>query len=141
MEKEILFRGKDMDNEYQWRYGSLLQYPNGDCVIVILDKNNNELAYDVDPDTVGQYTGLDDSKGKHIYERDILFIKVLRADNYFEYNTDVVFEDGAFWIKGENTNDYDTLLYAYINPTSPLVELEVIGNIYDNHDILKGADE
>lgn len=95
----------------------------------------------IDQNSVGQYTGLDDSKGKHIYEGDILFVKVLRADNYFEYNTDVIFEDGAFLIKGENTNDYDTLLYAYINPTSPLVELEVVGSVFGNPEILKGGTE
>lgn len=93
----------------------------------------------IDQNSVGQYTGLDDSKGKNIYEGDILFVKVLRADNYFEYNTDVIFEDGAFWIKGENTEDYNTLLYAYINPRNSLVESEVVGNVFSNPEILKGG--
>ncbi len=122
MNRKIIFKG--WNNKYKcWDY---VNNPMEDCALI-------------DQNSVGQYTGLDDSKGKHIYEGDILFVKVLRADNYFEYNTDVIFEDGAFWIKGENTKDYDTLLYAYINPTSPLVELEVVGNVFSNPEILKGG--
>lgn len=122
MNRKIIFKG--WNNKYKcWDY---VNNPMEDCALI-------------DQNSVGQYTGIDDSKGKPIYEGDILFVKVLRADNYFEYNTDVVFEDGAFWIKGENTNDYDTLLYAYINPTSPLVELEVVGNIFSNPELLKGG--
>lgn len=122
MNRKIIFKG--WNNKYKcWDY---VNNPMEDCALI-------------DQNSVGQYTGIDDSKGKPIYEGDILFVKVLRADNYFEYNTDVIFEDGAFWIKGENTNDYDTLLYAYINPTSPLVELEVVGNVFSNPEILKGG--
>ena len=122
MNRKIIFKG--WNNKYKcWDY---VNNPMEDCALI-------------DQNSVGQYTGIDDSNGKHIYEGDILFVKVLRADNYFEYNTDVIFEDGAFWIKGENTNDYDTLLYAYINPKSPLVELEVVGNVFSNPEILKGG--
>lgn len=122
MNRKIIFKG--WDNKYKcWDY---VNNPMEDCALI-------------DQNSVGQYTGIDDSKGKPIYEGDILLVKVLRADNYFEYNTDVIFEDGAFWIKGENTKDYDTLLYAYINPKSPLVELEVVGNVFSNPEILKGG--
>ncbi|WP_455095856.1 YopX family protein [Prevotella koreensis] len=55
-----------------------------------------------------------------------------------EYNTYVIFENGAFWTIGENTNDHDTLLCYYINPISPLVEVNVIGNIHNNPELLKG---
>lgn len=124
MNRKIIFKG--WNNKYKcWDY---VNNPMEDCALI-------------DQNSVGQYTGIDDSKGKPIYEGDILFVKVLRADNYFEYNTDVIFEDGAFWIKGENTKDYDTLLYAYINPTSPLVELEVVGNVFSNPEILKGGEK
>lgn len=122
MNRKIIFKG--WNNKYKcWDY---VNNPMEDCALI-------------DQNSVGQYTGIDDSKGKPIYEGDILFVKVLRVDNYFEYNTDVIFEDGAFWIKGENTKDYDTLLYAYINPKSPLVELEVVGNVFSNPEILKGG--
>jgi uncharacterized phage protein (TIGR01671 family) len=124
MNRKIIFKG--WNNKYKcWDY---VNNPMEDCALI-------------DQNSVGQYTGIDDSKGKPIYEGDILFVKVLRADNYFEYYTDVIFEDGAFWIKGENTKDYDTLLYAYINPTSPLVELEVVGNVFSNPEILKGGEK
>lgn len=76
MKREIKFRGKDIENDNQWRYGSLIQYPSGDCVIVEFDKDGNELSYNVDPKTVGQYTGMKDGCGRDIYERDILQLTI-----------------------------------------------------------------
>lgn len=141
MEREIKFRGKSI-NQNMWLYGHLFQWGVTKgvlCVCCCVPNSYRDVynIYAVNPETIGQYTGLKDKNGREIYEGDVLFVKVLRADNYFEYNTDVIFKDGAFLIKGENTNDYDTLLCAYINPTCPLVEMEVISNIHDNPELIK----
>lgn len=93
-----------------------------------------------------QYTGFKDVKGKEIYEGDILHVtkvSVCGVDKYnvAEYNTDVRWEDGAFVIKGDaDVECYDTWLAAYNNPDSPQIEIEVIGNIYENPELLRSEE-
>lgn len=93
-----------------------------------------------------QYTGFKDVKGKEIYEGDILHVtkvSMCGVDKYnvAEYNTDVKWEDGAFVIKGDaDVECYDTWLAAYNNPDSPQIEIEVIGNIYENPELLRSEE-
>lgn len=134
MSKENLFKAKRKDND-EWVEGSLLVLDDGCCRIatscLVGDVENilTVCAYDVDPDTVCQYTGLTDKNGNKIWENDV--VQVPREDEYFRIEWD---EDTASYVMNSNT-----LTVTFGNYWSH--EVEVIGNIFDNPELLKGSEE
>ncbi len=115
MNREILFRGKDSAG---WAYGDLIHL-NGSVLI----KPYLDMAFPVQPETVGQYTGLKDRNGNRIFEGDIL--KAVRSDRerifHVEYTGTEFYVPEFHW----NLSDVD---FDY--------QLEVIGNIYDNPELI-----
>lgn len=137
----IKFRGKRIDNG-EWKYGDLLHIVGG-CVIyhgshtdstLIEDRPNLaiELYMDevspVHPDTVGQFTGLYDFYGKEIFEDDIV------KNESAGFCGVIKFKDSAFIIDIDKTKG---TLFACLQTGA----LEVVGNIYDNPELLKGGEK
>ena len=147
--REILFRGKRLDNG-EWVEGSLVTMTgpinNGRKYILptgqgLSFQHHGEQGESigsfigVDPETVGQYTGLIDKTGRKIFEGDI----IKGVINGGEFDTlefpagPVYFENGAFYYR-ERKNSTPLPIADYV----PQMILEVVGNIYDNTELLEG---
>ena len=143
--RESLFRGKRKDNG-EWIEASAInnQYDiRGDkhtYIGIFVTSERYPLMktrewYEVYPETAGQYTGLTDKNGTKIFEGDI----VAGVLHWLEKkkNGIVAFRDGSFgllWYRGD---------IEQFNPFTSICNVthEVIGNIHDNPELLKGGGE
>ena len=127
--REILFRGKREHNGV-WVEGCLYRNLYGNYQIrehKVYDEDVYIDDYNIIPETVGQYTGLTDKNGKKIFEGDVC----KHRSNYSgEYVISVVtYTDGQFLAMADNNSGFNLS-----------DGLEVIGNIHDNPELLKGGD-
>ena len=119
--RQIIFRGKRKDNG-EWVYGDFVRIKDG-------DKEISYIYYfgEVIPETVGQYTGFTDKNGKKIFEGDIIrktnkgrhpkiFIANIRTDFHL----------------------HEKVYYGPCEYCTESCEYEIIGNIHDNPELLKG---
>lgn len=116
--RTIKFRGKRLGNGV-WIYGDLIHIDKSD--IGIVTDYDHWQGCRVDPETIGQFTGLHDKNGKEIYEGDRLKMKYI--DGTIEYYN-VVFRKTGFHVDMEQ---YGHALLWTIDRN----RIEVVGNIHD----------
>ena len=168
--REILFRGKSAEDG-KWYIGQLLHFksPVSEKELNIIvegcewdDSNewfNLGISAKVVPETIGQYTGLTDKNGKKIFEGDII-----RYADLYDYNCYLesienpeVYDNidlGNIWTIDEvvygikvgypafdlNKHDFETNGLSELSESGQYF-YEVIGNIHDNPELLKGGEE
>ena len=139
MNREILFKAKRRDNG-EWVEGSLINTKKGVAYIIrskskaFIPKGENIICsaecYEIDPDTLCQYTGLTDKNGKKIWENDIL-----RRDGYWDIR--IEFENGVFMVRNADKVQYINRVTCTSINTFNIKSYEVVGNIFDNADLLE----
>lgn len=130
--REIKFRGKRLDNG-EWIEGDLLRM-NYHWFIFPDPAPEGIDKYEVDPATVGEYTGLKDRNGKEVYEGDV--IKIPETDFNAEIIGRVLFEEDAYYIiplRGGHLWGLHWSLRKH--------DAKIIGNIHDNPKFLKGGEQ
>lgn len=148
MKREIKFRGFN-EVRNQWMFGYLFKYPNGRTIIYESDSS----CCGVLPSTVGQFTGLKDGTGKEIYEGDILRLTIpdgtirhfvvewASEDRILRPLYDFVPDGNPIRISGWCFNWNGYRLYPTVIDGVPDNEvMEVVGNIHDNPELLKGGE-
>ena len=135
--REILFRGKRTDNG-EWIEGAYCKHDTVKICLSSDDPKTKHLiiadgfcdwgfepplnGYEVDPTTIGQYTGLKDKNGKRIFEADILWNGYICVVKYGKLNCACC--DGVY---GWHFDGGDIRLHELY---------EVIGNIHDNPELI-----
>lgn len=137
MNREIKFRGKCSHCD-AWAYGNLVDYGEGEAPEIhgfdpYREGDDVWREITVDADTVGQFTGMTDKNGVRIFEGDIVRIY---DDDYEEYtDQQVKFAHGVFGVDSWTKKILTTL--SFFMGCDSEYSVEVIGNIYDNFDLMK----
>ena len=126
--REIIFKAKRLDNG-EWvegYYQKRFDLDGSEQHLIFWSKSYTVWEYaEIDPDTICQYTGLTDKSGNRIWENDI--VELPDENVYFKCEWEK--DTARFVLNGDRfTVDFDDYREY---------EVEVIGNIFDNTDLLE----
>ena len=137
MEREILFKAKNKEwNE--WVEGDLIHEPFGECIQFIKDGCRSKVK--INPETVCQYTGLTDKNGRKIFEGDIVKyhfgedVAPIKFGSYQSCFDSQQTEHCGFYVDWKAERNFRKDLGYWVH----MVDAEILGNIFDNPELLKG---
>lgn len=128
--REILFRGKRIDNGewvqgYPCRYGWIGKEKD----YIIPDYASALYTAEVDPETIGQYTGLTDMNGNKIFEGDIIKNIITGEKGVIQW-----FDERSAFMMWSRTKNAIYFLYD-----KTFSNIRIVGNVFDNPELLKGG--
>ena len=132
--REILFKAKRIGDDgwvegyYQKRHNFL---GNEEHLIFPVDSHTVWEYTEINPETLCQFTGLCDKNGKKIWENDILMAHLDES-----YPEDVTYETVEWNINGWGTRENGSMDREYLGEFD-LEHYEVVGNIFDNKELLQ----
>ena len=139
--RQIKFRGRGIagDHKGEWGYGDL---SHGRTITIWLEEKHYGHGFEVDPATVGQYTGLTDKDGREIYEGDI--VECVSWNEYFSSpETGGVMEPFRRRMTVEFRNGGFKMVEPMPEPMKDNVwdiiyngDIMVVGNIHDNPELM-----
>ena len=149
--REILFKAKRTDNG-EWVEGFYCKRKNYcfdnrtdelKTVIMTEFSSGGFVCYEVNPDTLCQYTGLKDKNGRKIWEGDI--VHLFGKDTISSYDWKAVVEFGnpnslyswGYQLKPIGHFEYNTDILCWVCMEEANIYCEVIGNIFDNKELLE----
>ena len=124
--RDIIFRGKRLSNG-EWVYGFIAKMFG--TYYIIDEDDDKKTAYKINPETVGQYTGLTDKNGKKIFEGDIMAFTAYG----FDYVGTVEFAYGSASVMCEHTS-------PFLDQAVSKHGAYIIGNMHDNPELLNGSE-
>lgn len=134
--RTIKFRGYNTKNK-EWLYGCYL-VNRGEhfiCPDGIQPPDKTPEDFQIDPETLGQYTGLKDKNGKEIYEWDV--IRSDKCDSLYVVTYNDTFASYALnKVRDEIKPFIVHITQGWLNEFSKVV----IGNIHDNPELLKKSE-
>lgn len=132
--REIKFRAKSKKTS-NWVYGDLLQDQYQGFIVT----DDTRETIEINLETIGEYVNLKDKNGKEIYEGDILTFEDYTSDKWIlnkelekaivKYNQG----DCSFAPQDIEENTKGGKYYHYWNQIRSII---IIGNIYENHELL-----
>ena len=131
--REILFRGKRIDTG-SWKEGYYLCLHSNEENLHFIVDNDGEY-HRVNPETIGEFTGLTDKNGKKIFEGDIL--KISEGCDEDDYVIRKVYAYRGVLCVDYCTPDFDFNALAFLDNDTGYV-FKTIGNIHDNPELIGG---
>nr|DAG47022.1 MAG TPA: YopX protein [Caudoviricetes sp.] len=131
--REILFKAKRIDND-KWVEGYYVKKYDllgKRHLILYVDNYVRWVCVEIDPETLCEFTGRCDKNGKRIWENDIL---MAHLDEF--YPEDTTYETVEWGVAGWVTHEANSVDRQYLDEFD-LEHFEVVGNIFDNKELLQ----